>query len=365
MDNSLEYKKSITIPDDETEWAAHIIEGEPFTLSENANLGPEPGITEVAFSRPTGSVQNRIAELKNAIPDGWYWNNWTSSTIGSYSQINYTLSNGNSFSVSTKPCVNNSGTHSGGDNRYWGAWHGTKGCGFARTMFDLTWGMDTEADGYLYRLTRTDHEDYYFLYYLAPGDMIWTGGRYLFVTSVSSGNIGYAAANLNGDCQISWGNTIGIYNIAVEMMNAAASGSYGYVISPTPINFGSNCFTYSKYEVVSGNIALKRTALTSSLITVSATLSTGNVFYASQDHVDTDSNGNKWYYCRTENGEYGWAMLTTSNRRLVNDEDRPFDENSFVYSLPSGHYDTNVFASNYKTPNAYISGIVGGDDVSI
>lgn len=267
------------------------------------------GIQQITFARPTGSYADRLAVLKGTFPEGWYWNQWSESELGTGVQYNITIGS-QSTSVSTVPC---SSTHS--DNTYWGAWHGTKGCGFARMLFDLTWNMDTEADCYCYKYSMSSDEDGYFLDYLAPGDMVYTGGngvnRYYYITGVDGDVVTYAACNADGTCEITWNNQTSKQLLLAEMEAGAEASPKvsGYICSPVPIAFGASEFTWEPYAVTVSSATFKRTASASSLITDSFVLSEGDVFYVGTNHLCEDKNGAVWGYCRTNDNQYGWLRI--------------------------------------------------------
>lgn len=267
----------------------------------------ESGVQEIAFTRPTGSFANKLVALKQTFPEGWYWNTWSESQLGNGAQHNITIGS-HTTSVSTVPCAS---VHSG-DNHYWGAWNGSRMCGFARMLFDLTWNIDTEAACYCYNYTRSG-DDGYFVNYIAPGDMIFTNANgvslYYFVTGVSGNTITYAACNLDGKCGISWNNQTTIQEILQQMQQSAASGNNSYICSPVPINFNASEFTWEPYVVTASTLEFRGTASTNSRITNRFTLSSGDIFYAGTNHPFTDANGVVWTYCCSKNNQYGWLRL--------------------------------------------------------
>ena len=262
-------------------------------------------ITDITFTRPSGSYANRLSILQGTFPEGWYWNNWTTSQLGSAQQRNITIGN-HLTSVSTLACGS---THN--DNRYWGAWNGTRNCGFARMMFDLTWNMDTEADSYGYMYSSASR-DSFFLDYLSPGDMIFTGSRYYYVTGVSGSTVTYGACNLNGNCQINWNKQITKQALLNEMSNAASSNNISYVCSPIPKAFSSSTFNWDVYEVTSSSLVVKRSPIDNSRIKTSFTLSKGDRFFAASNHLFTDKSGITWTYCKSTENDYGWSRIDNS-----------------------------------------------------
>lgn len=272
-------------------------------------LVEESGIQEISFTRPAGSFTNRLSALKEVFPEGWYWNNWSSSQLGGGIQYNITIGN-HATSVSSVPCGS---SHS--DNQYWGAWHGTKACGFARMLFDLTWNMDTEAECYCYNYSMSSDEDGYILDYLAPGNMIYTGGngvnRYYYVTAVDGDTVTYATCNADGNCGITW-NKKTTKQVLLTEMEAGAEASpkvSGYICSPVPIIFDAAEFSWEPYTVTDASAVFKRTASTSSTIVNSFVLYENDIFYVGMNHLFEDKNGVVWGYCRTTDNRYGWIRM--------------------------------------------------------
>ncbi len=278
---------------------------------------PEPTVLVKYFNRPTGSAASRVALLQETFSKGPagkapYWNNWNVIS-GDTHQWVYVIDNDTAiqFGISDTP---SSGSNVS-DNRYWGAWHGTKGCGFARTMFDLCWNMDTEADSYEYAMSYKGN-DTYFVDYISPGDMIFTGSMYYFVTGVTSSTITYAQVNKNGNCDISWGNTMSKADLRSALLNLASSQYPGYIASPTPKSFASDVFVYEAYEVTDTSISFKGSTATSSNAKTKFSLSKGATFQAATNRTRTDVSGNIWTYCKNSSGQYGWAIITGKAQKV-------------------------------------------------
>ncbi len=293
----------------------------------------ETGIQEITFTRPKGSFASKLAVLKETFPEGWYWNNWSETQLGSGVQHNIIIDSHTTY-VSTNP----SASSTNNDLHYWGAWGGTRMCGFARMLFDLAWNMDTEAACYCYNYTRSG-DDGYFVDYIAPGDMIFTNANgvslYYFVTGVSGDTVTYATCNLDGKCGISWNNQTTKQEILQQMKQSAASGNNSYICSPVPINFKASEFTWKPYAVTASTLEFRGTASTNSRITNRFKLSSGDIFYAGTNHPFTDANGVVWTYCCSENNQYGWLRLGNggcSPTTVVNPSisDLSWDEGVFV-----------------------------------
>ena len=105
-----------------------------------------------SYTVPSGSLNTKLSYLRNVFPNGWYWNHWSASDLGStYTQKSFTI-NGHSTSITNKPCSKDSPLHANVSNstcnHYWGSWKGVQCLGFARMMFELVWDMDTETESY-------------------------------------------------------------------------------------------------------------------------------------------------------------------------------------------------------------------------
>ena len=329
---------------------------------------PSPtGITEIAFSRPSGSFEERLNAVMDAFPEGWYWNCWNANTIGDNYQINYLLDEGTT-SISNKPCD----TSHSADQRYWGYLRGTKAAGFARAMYDLTWNIVTEANSYSYRMSYssgTANNDAYFVDYIAAGDMVYVEtGKYYFVTDVSGDVITYGQCNVNGDCMITWGNTMTKQQLKAQMSSTSKNQYPGYILSPVPKDFAPTLFTYEQYVVTASSLNIKkaRQPFTDNSYTTSFTISSGEKLWVATNHTCFDYSGKEWAYCQY-NGKYGWIVINDASVcQKVTGSDYHFNYLSTQITLPNGNYNTDDFRWLwlYNGLSELFSGTVSGDDIS-
>lgn len=264
---------------------------------------------DTSYTVPSGSLSTKLAYLRNVFPDGWYWNHWSDSQLGStYTMKSFTV-NGNATTISTKPCDKSSSLHANVSNstcnHYWGSWKGVQCTGFARMMFELVWDMDTETASYgMYYHPDTDNAD--LLDYVKPGDMVWTGGHMFLVTAVNGDNFTVVHCNRNSNCNIEWD-----YTYTKDWVHARMKGNgTGYVASPTPIVYGSDITNWAKYQVVTSSLNVRKWASTS--VDKSCTMQKGDYFYVDLNHTITKS-GNLYGYCRTADGNYGWVQYANTS----------------------------------------------------
>lgn len=272
-----------------------------------------------SYTVPSGSLSTKLSYLRNVFPNGWYWNHWSASDLGStYTQKSFTI-NGHSTSITNKPCVKSSPLHANVSNstcnHYWGSWKGVQCLGFARMMFELVWNMDTETASYgMHYHPDTDNAD--LLDYVKPGDMIWTGGHAFLVTAVNGDTFTVVHCNRNSNCNIEWD-----YTYTKDWVHARMKGNKtGYVASPTPVVYGSDITNWVKYEVVGSELVVLKWASTSSKIQASCTMSTGDIFYVDMNHTITN-NGKLFGYCRTASGKYGWVQYSNTSYAVPVEDD--------------------------------------------
>ena len=270
-----------------------------------------------SYTVPSGSLSTKLSYLRKVFPNGWYWNHWSASDLGStYTQKSFTI-NGHSTSITNKPCVKGSSLHANVSNstcnHYWGSWKGVQCLGFARMMFELVWDMDTETESYgMYYHPDTDNAD--LLDYVKPGDMIWTGGHAFLVTSVNGDTFTVVHCNRNSNCNIEWD-----YTYTKDWVHARMKGNKtGYVASPTPIVYGSGITNWAKYKVVTSSLNVRKWASTS--VDKSCTMQEGDYFYVDLNHTIT-KNGNLYGYCRTADGKYGWVQFSNTSYAVPVEED--------------------------------------------
>lgn len=303
------------------------------------------GIVKKTFIRPAGSVQEKIAALKTAFPDGWYWNKW--DTLESvYTQYSYTIDDHSTY-VSNKR-----GAEAYGGFSYWGSWHGTKQTGFARMLFDLMWDMDTETESYQY-YSRTEQDDY-FLDYLEPGDLLRTvpGGKYkyYFITDIIGDDAYYAACNLNGYNQISWDCHTTLTALREELKSSTAENCYMYTNAPKLFNTG--VFDWTGYQVTGSSKVFKCSPFEASTPPKTVfTLSTGEYFYAGLNRAFTDKNGNTWYYCATTDGRYGWLNWNGGSGTTLSDVPYTGEINIDISSSSDTVYANDYFGIGYTVTN--------------
>lgn len=272
-----------------------------------------------SYTVPSGSLSTKLSYLRKVFPNGWYWNHWSASDLGStYTQKSFTI-NGHSTSITNKPCVKGSSLHANVSNstcnHYWGSWKGVQCLGFARMMFELVWDMDTETESYgMYYHPDTDNAD--LLDYVKPGDMIWTGGHAFLVTSVNGDTFTVVHCNRNSNCNIEWD-----YTYTKDWVHARMKGNKtGYVASPTPVVYGSDITNWVKYKVVGSELKVLKWASTSSAIQASCTMEEGDIFYVDMNHTIT-KNGKLFGYCKTASGKYGWVQYSNTSYAVpVEDE---------------------------------------------
>lgn len=270
-----------------------------------------------SYTVPSGSLSTKLSYLRKVFPNGWYWNHWSASDLGStYTQKSFTI-NGHSTSITNKPCVKGSSLHANVSNstcnHYWGSWKGVQCLGFARMMFELVWDMDTETESYgMYYHPDTDNAD--LLDYVKPGDMIWTGGHAFLVTSVNGDTFTVVHCNRNSNCNIEWD-----YTYTKDWVHARMKGNKtGYVASPTPIVYGSGITNWAKYKVVTSSLNVRKWASTS--VDKSCTMQEGDYFYVDLNHTIT-KNGNLYGYCRTADGKYGWVQYSNTSYAVPVEDD--------------------------------------------
>lgn len=270
-----------------------------------------------SYTVPSGSLSTKLSYLRKVFPNGWYWNHWSASDLGStYTQKSFTI-NGHSTSITNKPCSKDSPLHANVSNstcnHYWGSWKGVQCLGFARMMFELVWDMDTETESYgMYYHPDTDNAD--LLDYVKPGDMIWTGGHAFLVTSVNGDTFTVVHCNRNSNCNIEWD-----YTYTKDWVHARMKGNKtGYVASPTPIVYGSGITNWAKYKVVTSSLNVRKWASTS--VDKSCTMQEGDYFYVDLNHTIT-KNGNLYGYCRTADGKYGWVQFSNTSYAVPVEED--------------------------------------------
>lgn len=270
-----------------------------------------------SYTVPSGSLSTKLSYLRKVFPNGWYWNHWSASDLGStYTQKSFTI-NGHSTSITNKPCSKDSPLHANVSNstcnHYWGSWKGVQCLGFARMMFELVWDMDTETESYgMYYHPDTDNAD--LLDYVKPGDMIWTGGHAFLVTAVNGDTFTVVHCNRNSNCNIEWD-----YTYTKDWVHARMKGNKtGYVASPTPIVYGSGITNWAKYKVVTSSLNVRKWASTS--VDKSCTMQEGDYFYVDLNHTIT-KNGNLYGYCRTADGKYGWVQFSNTSYAVPVEED--------------------------------------------
>lgn len=270
-----------------------------------------------SYTVPSGSLSTKLSYLRKVFPNGWYWNHWSASDLGStYTQKSFTI-NGHSTSITNKPCSKDSPLHANVSNstcnHYWGSWKGVQCLGFARMMFELVWDMDTETESYgMYYHPDTDNAD--LLDYVKPGDMIWTGGHAFLVTAVNGNTFTVVHCNRNSNCNIEWD-----YTYTKDWVHARMKGNKtGYVASPTPIVYGSGITNWAKYKVVTSSLNVRKWASTS--VDKSCTMQEGDYFYVDLNHTIT-KNGNLYGYCRTADGKYGWVQFSNTSYAVPVEED--------------------------------------------
>lgn len=313
-------------------WMGFTYEGNTFCFGDKyIPIQKNFTITEKAasYTVPSGSLSTKLSYLRNVFPNGWYWNHWSESDLGSTYTMKIFTVNGNATTVSNKPCVKSSSLHANVSNstcnHYWGSWQGVQCTGFARMMFELVWDMDTETESYgMYYHPDTDNADV--LDYVKPGDMVWTGGHMFLVTAVNGDSFTVVHCNRNGTCNIEWD-----YTYTKDWVHARmkANGS-GYVASPTPIVYGSDITNWTKYQVVTSALNVRKWASTS--VDKSCTMQQGDYFYVDLNHTITKS-GNLYGYCRTADGQYGWVQFSNTSYAVPVEEDCEHANTRWVCSV--------------------------------
>lgn len=293
-----------------------------------------------AYTVPSGSLQTKLDYLRNVFPKGTYWNHWSDSELGSYTQHSFTI-NGHATSVSTKPCPK---THDGTSCNHcgWVSYKGYQCTGFARMMFNLLWDMDTETASYGMRYL-PDTDDASLLDYVKPGDMVYTGGHMFIVTGVNATSYTVVHCNKNSTCDIRWDDTYTKQWVHDKMKQ----NKKGYVASPTPVKLKDDITSWVSYEVVSDSHDMLRWPSTASNVKKSCTMSKGSIFYADMNHIYTNS-GKKFAYSKTADGKYGWTNISDTSKC------KKVDTVTRVDSIPRIAVSAKAATGNSKDDQCYV-----------
>lgn len=249
------------------------------------------------YTVPSGSFSTKVAYLKNVFPEGWYWNEWTSSQLGSATQKTITI-NGYTTTISTKPCTKHTSVQTSCNSFN----SGSQCTGWARMLFTLVWGITPYDNGYmLCYLPETD--DAYLLDYIKPGDIIWYGTHSMFVVAVNGDTLTVSDCNSRYTCGIQWSRTITKSDIHSKMK----SNGKGRIWSPTPFTVSSSNWESWRCIYSEGvNIRCQPFAKTTKIV---GGVSNNEIFYVDADHITTTSAGT-WGLCKTSDGETGWIKIS-------------------------------------------------------
>lgn len=270
-------------------------------VSVNPNIA-QAAITSETYTVPNGSFDEKVNYLRDVFPDGWYWNNWSESDLGSYNLKNLTV-NGKNTTITTKPCsYHNSSTVRDSCNHYWAGLKGTQCCGFARMMFDFVWGYHTSSS---YVIDYKYPASVEYLDSVKPGDMVWTGSHYMFVLAVDGDNFRVVHCNNDHKCVIQWGAIYTKDTIASKMK----SNGKGYVTVPsTRVDEPEVEPNWVSYEVL-WDTGLKMRASASTSATTIEVMPKGTVFKADMNRTAT-ANGYTWAYSQMDDGTSGWVAIS-------------------------------------------------------
>lgn len=263
-----------------------------------------------AYTVPDGTFDDKISYLRNVLPEGWYWNNWSESDLGDNYELKNLIINGQKTTISTKPCAyHDSTTVRDSCNHYWEGLKGTQCCGYARMVFKFVWGYHTSSSNI------TDYAYPAALDYLdsvKPGDMIWNGSHYMFVIGVDGENIRVTHCNNDHKCVIQWD---AIYT-KTTIRNKMNANKKGYITVPnTRVDEPESEPDWVNYEVVYGSgLRIRASAGTSS--TVIDVMSKGTVFKADMNRT-TVANGYTWAYSQTEEGTKGWVAISNPDHCVM------------------------------------------------
>ncbi len=262
------------------------------------------------------SFENKIAYIRDKIPNGWYWNHWSSSQISSLgiTQKEVTI-NGTKITISNKPC----NAHNGKVLTTCTTFDGGSQCvGFSRLLYKLVWGTSYKSS---YQLSYKEESS--FLDYLKKGDILYfahgSGMHNVFVTNVNheTGNITFADCNWNGGtkyCVIRWNATWSKtkfldYIKASENKNGRIYSYSKITKSQTDTDPLPNEEYTDEYVVVYGSgLHMRKEAGTSSAsVTI---MSKGTHFWVSLENTKV-ANGYTWANaCLSDNITKGWVAIS-------------------------------------------------------
>lgn len=252
------------------------------------------------YTVPSGSLSTKVAYLKEVFPEGWYWNEWTSSSLGSYTQKTITI-NGYTTTISTKPCPEHTEVKTS-CNKFNA---GYQCCGWARMLFTLVWGETPYDNGYELRYI-PDTDNAYCLDYLKPGDIVWSGNHYMFVLAVNGDTLTVSDCNSRYTCGIQWSRTITKTRIH-EVMKKEGVGA---IWSPTPFTVSSSNWESWRCIYSKGvNIRCQPFAGSTKIV---GGVGYNEIFSLDADHITTTSAGT-WGLCKTRDGETGWIKISDTS----------------------------------------------------
>jgi len=268
----------------------------------------------------------KIEILKEAFPDGWYWNYHTESELGSKKQKKVTINNKSTY-ISTLKCqgASSKGNHDSNtdrsacqSNKYTGAYHGIQCYGFARMIFNMLWGAE---EAYVTHVTYDSDSNCLDL--LLPGDAIRAGGHSLIVTQINDdGTIKYVDCNGYGRCTIQWDHdknnksylTAGLETLEHWKTKIKTSG---YVALHDPnasyqkryAAFDNESCYWNTYRALK-DYNLRRTASLSSAVIQKMPAET--IFFVDENRQVTNNDGG-WAFVKTEEGIYGWVKISATD----------------------------------------------------
>lgn len=267
------------------------------------NAAAKADVISETYNVPDGSFEKKVNYLRDVLPEGWYWNEWSEDDLGDTYILKKLKVNGQSTTISTKPCKeHDSKTERESCNDYWEGKYGTQCCGFARMMFKFVWGYHTSSSkviDYAYPAS-IDYLDS-----VKPGDMIWTGNHYIFVLAVDGDNFRVVHCNNDHKCGIQW-DAIYTKDLIASRMK---SNGKGYVTVPSTRTDEPEVEpNWVNYEVLWDSGLKMRVSASTSATTVEV-MPKGTIFKADMNRTAT-ANGYTWAYSQMEDGTSGWVAIS-------------------------------------------------------
>lgn len=264
----------------------------------------QAAIVSETYEVPDGTFEEKIAYLRNVLPEGWYWNHWSESALGDkYTQKNLKV-NGQSTTISTKPCTYHKGTEKDSCNKYWEGKRGIQCCGFARMMFKFVWEYHTSSSKVIdYSYPKSlDYLDS-----VKPGDMIWTGNHYIFVLAVDGDKFRVVHCNNDRKCGIEW-DAIYTKDLITTRMKENKKGCI--TVPSTRVDEPEKDPKWVNYRVL-WNSGLKMRVSAGTSATTVEVMPKDTVFKADMNRTRT-ADGYTWAYSQMDDGTSGWVAISNS-----------------------------------------------------